>query len=464
MSSPDFRSLPETMAEKQSIQTYTPPADDYASATRLSTPVEEAIDAEAEPGSPRSSTPMTFEKGIETPPNGGSLAWLQVLGSFFLFFNCWGSVNTFGAFQTYYESNPDWSETASNISWIGSIQAFLLLMIGVVTGPIYDKGYFKALIIAGTFLIVLGYMMTSLTNRYWQVVLAQGVVIGLGNGCLWVPSVAILPQYFTTRKALANGIAAAGSSTGGVIYPLVFRRLEQTAGFGWACRILGFIALATLAISITVMKQRVMPKQKRTIFDFSGFKEPAYALYCLATFLAFISFYGPIYYLSPFAIENRITSRDLGFYLLPILNAASIPGRIIPNFIGDKIGPLNILIPCSFMTGVVALTWIAVHDIPGIITYSCFYGFFSGAFISIAPVCIVAITSDLRQIGTRMGMNFFVSSFGLLIGTPITGAILSSSGSWLGPQLWSGILLMATACVAFAARTAHVGLKLKAKT
>lgn len=41
-----------------------------------------------------------------------------------------GTVNSFGVFQTYYQNNPYWTESPSNISWIGSIQAFLLLMIG----------------------------------------------------------------------------------------------------------------------------------------------------------------------------------------------------------------------------------------------------------------------------------------------------------------------------------------------
>ncbi|KAG9907178.1 hypothetical protein KCU94_g4191, partial [Aureobasidium melanogenum] len=37
-------------------------------------------------------------------PNGGTKAWLQVLGAWVLFFNSWGIINTFGAYQTYYET------------------------------------------------------------------------------------------------------------------------------------------------------------------------------------------------------------------------------------------------------------------------------------------------------------------------------------------------------------------------
>jgi len=33
---------------------------------------------------------------LKAIPNGGTKAWLQVLGAFFLFFNSWGIINTFG--------------------------------------------------------------------------------------------------------------------------------------------------------------------------------------------------------------------------------------------------------------------------------------------------------------------------------------------------------------------------------
>ena len=38
---------------------------------------------------------------IRSVPNGGTIAWLQVLASFFLFFNSWGIVNTFGMSRTW---------------------------------------------------------------------------------------------------------------------------------------------------------------------------------------------------------------------------------------------------------------------------------------------------------------------------------------------------------------------------
>lgn len=88
------------------------------------------------------------------------------------------------------------------------------MAVGALTGPVYDAGYFRELLLGGSFLVVFGQMMLSLCGQYYQVILAQAICIGIGAGCLFVPSVAILSTYFSTKIATAMGIAAAGSSLG----------------------------------------------------------------------------------------------------------------------------------------------------------------------------------------------------------------------------------------------------------
>jgi MFS family permease len=89
---------------------------------------------------------------------------------------------------------------------------------GAVTGPIYDSGYMRELIFVGSAFSLFGMMMTSICKEYWQVLLSQGVSVGIGAGCLMLPSVAVMPQYFAKRRAFATGIAATGSSVGSFIF------------------------------------------------------------------------------------------------------------------------------------------------------------------------------------------------------------------------------------------------------
>lgn len=125
-----------------------------------------------------------------------------------------GIVNTFGAYQDYYESEILAHETPSAIFWVGTLQGFLLLITGFLTGPIFDRGHVRHLIFTGTFLVVFGMMMTSLCKSYYQIILAQGVCVGIGAGCLFIPSVAIMATYFSSKRAFMTGITNAGGSIG----------------------------------------------------------------------------------------------------------------------------------------------------------------------------------------------------------------------------------------------------------
>lgn len=96
--------------------------------------------------------------GPPPPPNGGTKAWLQVLGAFFLNFNTWGLLNTFGTFQSEYSTGLLRESSQSSIAWIGSLQAFLMLVIGVLCGRALDAGYFYVDITLGVFFEVFGMM------------------------------------------------------------------------------------------------------------------------------------------------------------------------------------------------------------------------------------------------------------------------------------------------------------------
>jgi MFS family permease len=321
----------------------------------------------------------------------------------------------------------------------------LLIVGGCITGPIFDAGYLRALVVVGSFAAVFGMMMTSICREYWQVVLAQGIVVGFGAGCMLLPSVAVMPQYFTKRKAFATGIGAAGSSlgtsfgaiekttlnviSGGVIYPIVFHKLEPRIGFGWTTRVIAFIMLATLMIPVTVMRAKVFPSSRRPLVDWKVVRNIPYDLYSIGCFFGFIGMYVPFYYVSSYAISTQIVDADLGFYLLTFLNVGSIFGRLIPNFFADTIGPLNITFPFVFLCGLISFCWSSVTTFGQAVLFCLFYGFFSGTVVSISGPAVSSLSPNLALVGTHMGMSFSFTALGLLIGNPVAGALLDGYGT-----------------------------------
>jgi len=147
-----------------------------------------------------------YEQASLPPVDRGLAAWLQVLAGFLLMFNCWGIVLSFGTFETYYTTGGISDQSSrSNIAWIGSIQAFMLMFVGSLFGKVVDAGHFRILVAVGTFLISFGMMMTSLATKYYQFILAQGLCVGAGMACFTIPSVTIPATWFEKRRGLALG-------------------------------------------------------------------------------------------------------------------------------------------------------------------------------------------------------------------------------------------------------------------
>ncbi|KAK4193261.1 putative transporter [Podospora australis] len=392
--------------------------------------------------------PKTATATHDEVPDGGLMAWLQVLGATAILVNTWGLINTYGVFQAFYETELLKSHSSSEISWIGSTQGALLFLVGVLAGPLYDAGYFRHLLVVGLFLIVFGQFMTSLCTTYWQVLLAQGICMGIGMGMTFLPSAAIMSQYFRRHRALALGISSAGSPVAGTIFPIIFSKVQASLGFGWATRVIAFILLAMSVIPIAFMKTRVPPSGKaRKIFDFGVLREAPYMFFTIGGFFAFLTLYVPFFYITLYATSHRIASDNFAPYLVTLLNAGSVFGRIIPNAIADRYGCLNLIIICMVSSTVLVFAWLGLENLAGSIVFVLLYGAFSGGVVSLTPSVLAELSPDLRQLGTRMGMGFLISGMAILVGTPIAGAILGNEKNprWTGTILYAAVgLLVAT--------------------
>ncbi|KPI44807.1 putative transporter MCH4 [Cyphellophora attinorum] len=280
--------------------------------------------------------PIAYWASYGPPPDGGLQAWLQVLAGFSIFFNTWGLIATYGVFQSYYLTLPTLPGSSSTIAWIGSLYSFTTFFACFITGPIFDRGYLRALLLTGTFLLVFAFMMISLADRLYQFILAQGVCAGLGSGILFSTCSPILVQWWARHLGLANGIVASGAAVAGIIYPIAFHKLLPAVGFPWAVRILGFIALTTLLPANIFLKRRIPPGKPRAWLDHSLWIDWPFIAYMCAALLAVIGLYSMLFFLSSFVKQQHLLREDMSFYILPILNAGNSDGHTDGNESGVR--------------------------------------------------------------------------------------------------------------------------------
>lgn len=406
--------------------------------------------AEPAPASPRigSSLKSSLDQHeYSDPVDGGVRAWLTVLGGFIALFCSFGQLNAFGTFQAWYATHQLSHLHPSTISWIGSLQLWVFFFSGTFVGHAFDKHGPRPVLIVGSIILVFSIMMTSLSTQYYQYMLGQGILLGLGVGMMFYVSLASIATHFTKYRATAIGVASAGSGVGGTVFPIILPRLFHSLGFAWTVRVIGFITLACCALSLLLITRRAPnPRPFRTSnswIDYPALRDIRFVLLAVGSALVCFGLFIPYFYISSYA---ESFSDDLGPAVnraspphasistpLAVLNAASVLGRTIPPLIADILGPYNTLFPCAFLSGLFCFVlWLPAQQGAGfqplVIAFTVLYGFSSGGVIAVVPPCVARI-SDATLIGTRMGMLYTVISIPSLLGGPVAGALLAHDHS-----------------------------------
>jgi MFS family permease len=294
--------------------------------------------------------------------------------------------------------------------------------------------------------------MVSLCDEYYQFMLAQGVLMGSSVAFLQFPAFAIAAQYFDKKRAAAMGVVAAGSSIGGIIFPLILSHLlnGSDVGFGWSMRIVAFIILPFMLLPCMLIKPRVPPR-KTTIFIWAAWKDRQYVLLVVGMFFMMMGMWTPVFYTPTYAV-SRGMSATLAANMVAIINASSTFGRIIPGILADKFGRINLFGFAGIWTGIMVFCFNEPKTNAGIIVYCVFFGFVSGTIISSASAAISLCTKDPRNLGTYMGMGMGLAAFAVLAGPPINGALLAKYGGFSQVSIFSGTVSLFGGLIALASK------------
>ncbi len=151
--------------------------------------------------------------------------------------------------------------------------------------------------------------------------------------------------WFLRHPALAIGIMVSGSSIDDIILPIMAYHLVYNIEFGWTLQAVAFLLPGMVAISILTINSQVPPLKKPLILKgfLLPFKEPSFLFLTIAILFVYIGGFLPFIFIIMQARAQGM-SISLAGYLVPILNASSTFGRIVPAHFRDLFGVFNIMI------------------------------------------------------------------------------------------------------------------------
>ncbi|OAP64071.1 hypothetical protein AYL99_00043 [Fonsecaea erecta] len=400
-----------------------------------------------------------------TYPEGGKEAWLCVFGSFCGLMAALGMMNTLGTYQAYLSTHQLRSLSESTIGWIFGIYAFLSFVLGIQIGPVFDAKGPRWLVLAGSVFMVASHLLMGVCTEYWHFLLVIGVVGGLGTSLVFTPAIAAIGHFFLRKRGQTTGLAAAGGSMGGILFPLTLQALFPKIGWAWSTRVCALINLVLLIFANLFIKSRLPPRKatKENILpDFRIFRDPVFALTTAGVFFVEWGLFVPLTYLSSYALSHGV-STSFSYQIIAILNVGSCFGRYFPGFVADKVGRFNAMVVTIFLCLVSTLAfWLPANgSIALIIVYALIFGFASGSGISLTPVCVGQLCR-VENYGRYYATCYTLVSFGSLTGIPIAGRLVTAcNGEYWGLITFTSCAYAASLTMLTAARVVGAGWSLK---
>ncbi|OAP59401.1 hypothetical protein AYL99_06699 [Fonsecaea erecta] len=396
--------------------------------------------------------PLDAVSAEDVPPNGG-YGWVCTACVFLINAHTWGLNSAWGIFLAHYLSDPAFQH-ASHLEYalIGGLSiSQSLLSAPVVNISVRHLGM-RATLLVGTVLVFAALFGASYATEIWHLFMTQGVCFGWAMGFLYIPATAVLPQWFSTRRSLAMGIASSGAGLGGLAYNLAANAIVQRLGINWAYRILAFCGLAVNGACSLLLKDRnkaVQPLQNA--FNYREYGHIEVILVVIWGVLTELGYIVLLYSLPNYATSIGLTASQ-GSVVGAVLNLGLGIGRPVIGYYSDAFGRINMATIMTAVSGVLCLAlWVPAKSYGVLIAFALMSGCVCGIFWN----TVTPVTAEVVGL-KRLPSSFGVICLSLVVPTtfaePIALEMVSASG-YLSSQIFVGCMFLLAAASTWVLRS-----------
>ncbi|KAL3587709.1 hypothetical protein FPOAC2_13607 [Fusarium poae] len=332
----------------------------------------------------------TFPEDVPSPPDGG-YGWIIVGSCFILNAFTWGVTAITNAKPMEY-------------GLVGGLNFSCAMLLAPLVTYLASRFRLQVVVLSGCFLQGIGYVAASFASRTWHLYLTQGALVGSGIGFIIIPSMAVLSQWFSKRRSIANGISSAGSGVGGAAFTWGTAAMIQHQGLGWALRTTGLITLAATVPATLLLRDRnsqIQPNQRAV--DIALLRSKAVVFLLMWAFISMFGYIVLLFSLSEFALAIGLSHKQ-ATDVIGFLNVGTAVGRPLIGLASDRFSSVATACVLTLLCGLTCFAlWLPSKSFGLTLCFSILCGAILGVFwMTIGPLS--AEVAGLRNLQSMLSL------------------------------------------------------------
>lgn len=391
--------------------------------------------------------------------------WVVVGASFTALALIFGVSYSFAAFFESFAGA--FGATRAEVSLVFGLSGLLYFVLGAFGGMLSDRHGPRLVTGAGMLCIAAALAAGSQASTMTQVVLAYGVLLGVGIALVYTPSIGSVQPWFTRRRGLAAGIASAGIGTGTLVVPLL--ATAAIAAWQWRGAMLALAAgVLVLGLAAAVLHARAPAATRRAGGQVDGVPLRDALASARFRWLYLMCALGSPAMFVPFA-HLSASARDLGIAeaqavgLVGLIGVGSLVGRFVIGAVADRLGRGRTLVAVMASLGLSMALWAAIGRgggaYAGLAVFALWMGLSYGGSVSLMPALCMDFFGA-RAVSSIIGTLYTAAALGNLAGPWVAGRVFDLQGSHTAVVLGCGVLALLSALAAWRAVNAPPALPL----
>ncbi|KAL2101499.1 hypothetical protein ACEWY4_003260 [Coilia grayii] len=405
--------------------------------------------------------------GVKAPDGGWG--WVVLFGCFVITGFSYAFPKAVSVFfkELIKEFDVGYSDTA----WISSILLAMLYGTGPLCSVMVNRFGCRPVMMVGGLFASLGMILASFATSIIHIYLCVGVITGLGLALNFQPSLIMLNRYFSEKRPLANGLAAAGSPVALCGLSPLGQFLQYEYGWRGGFLILGGVLLNCCACG-ALMRPLTAPKKlqegalaieeggaeeeeekkkkpKAKLLDFSVFKDRGFVIYAVAASIMVLGLFVPPVFVVSYAKDLKYEDGKSAL-LLTILGMIDIFARptcgVIAGLKWVRPRCVYLFSFAMIFNGTTDLLGSMCKNYTSLVVFCIFFGISYGMVGALQFEVLMAIVGT-DKFSSAIGLVLLMEAVAVLVGPPSAGKLLDATKDYKYVFLLAGSEVVLSALV-----------------